>query len=359
MAEGLIAMDIYKSELWLKDIDSVSANIPELSELKNKTVMITGAAGLVCSPIVYIFVRYNETHEETIQIAVAGRWFEEMEQRFGSLVYKDYFRFVTYDAASPVNKIDISADYIIHGASNASPDMIVKEPVETLMGNVLGLKNLFDYAKNHGTKRILYISSSEVYGQKQDDKPFTETEYGFIDILNPRSSYSVGKRAAETLCVSYSSEYGVESVMVRPGHIYGPTASPYDKRVSSAWAYSVARGEDIVMKSDGAQIRSYCYCLDCASAIIKVLMRGENCQAYNISNPNSIISIKDMAEMLVDSAGVQLKMELPTEDERKGFNPMSNSSLESHKLISLGWKGCFDAPIGFEHTVKILREMVK
>ena len=114
-----------------------------------------------------------------------------------------------------------------------------------------------------------------------------------------------------------------------------------------------------MMKSDGAQIRSYCYCLDCASAIIKVLMRGENCQAYNISNPNSIISIKDMAEMLVDSAGVQLKMELPTEDERKGFNPMSNSSLESHKLISLGWKGCFDAPIGFEHTVKILREMVK
>ena len=148
----------------------------------------------------------------------------------------------------------------------------------------------------------------------------------------------------------------MESVIVRPGHIYGPTASPHDNRVASAWAYSVARGEDIVMKSDGSQIRSYCYCLDCASAILKVLLSGENCHAYNISNPDSIISIKEMAEILAASAGVQLRMELPTEEERKGFNPMSNSSLESTSLLNLGWAGCFDATTGFDHTVRIIRE---
>jgi nucleoside-diphosphate-sugar epimerase len=234
--------------------------------------------------------------------------------------------------------------------------MIIKEPVETMMSNFLGMKYLLDYAKEQGTERILYISSSEVYGEKEGSEPYKEGQYGYIDLLNSRNSYSVGKRAAETLCASYADEYGMESVIVRPGHIYGPTASPFDKRVASAWSYAVAKGEDIVMKSDGSQIRSYCYCLDCASAMLKVLLCGENCHAYNISNPDSIISIKDMAEILSESAGVKLRMELPTEEEKKGFNPMSNSSLESESLTGLGWHGCFDAKTGFAHTVKILKE---
>ena len=90
--------------------------------------------------------------------------------------------------------------------------------------------------------------------------------------------------------------------------------------------------------------------------MLKVLLCGENCHAYNISNPDSIISIKQMAEILVKSAGVKLRMELPTDEERKGFNPMSNSSLESTSLTGLGWRGCFDAEAGFTHTVQILKE---
>ncbi len=347
---------LYDNKTWISDIDEVIKILPELDTLAGKSLMITGAAGLICSSVVDIIFRYNDTHDKKIQVLAAGRWPEEMSGRFGDLVNRDDFTFVVYDASKTDNVIDVHADYIIHGASNASPNMIVKEPVETMLSNFLGMKYLLDYAKEQGTKRILYISSSEVYGKKEGSDPYREGQYGYIDLLNARNSYSVGKRAAETLCASYADEYGVESVIVRPGHIYGPTASPYDNRVASAWAYSVAKGEDIVMKSDGAQVRSYCYCLDCASAMLKVLLAGENCHAYNISNPDSIISIKEMAEILVKYAGVNLRMELPTEEERKGFNPMSNSSLESVSLIGLGWKGCFDAEAGFGHTVKILKE---
>lgn len=347
---------LYNNKQWIADIDKVIEVVPELDELAGKSLMITGAAGLVCSAIVDIIFRYNDTHDKKIQVLAAGRWPEEMSGRFGDLVNRDDFTFVVYDASRTDNVIGVHSDYIIHGASNASPNMIVKEPVETMMSNFLGMKYLLDYAKEQGTKRILYISSSEVYGEKEGSEPYKEGQYGYIDLLKARNSYSVGKRAAETLCASYADEYGVESVIVRPGHIYGPTASPFDNRVASAWSYSVAKGEDIVMKSDGAQIRSYCYCLDCASAMLKVLLCGENCHAYNISNPDSIISIKQMAEILVKSAGVNLRMELPTEEERKGFNPMSNSSLESTSLISLGWRGCFDAESGFGHTVQILKE---
>ena len=257
-------MIVFDSKQWLSDVDEVIQSLPELSEMAGKSVLITGAAGLICSSVVDILFRYNDTHDVPIHIYAAGRWPEEMTGRFGGLVDRDDFSFVVYDAARTDNHLDVHADYIIHGASNAFPGLIVKEPVETMLSNFTGMKYLLDYAKSAGTKRILYISSSEVYGEKEGSEPFREGQYGYIDLLNPRNSYSVGKRAAETLCASYAAEYGVESVIVRPGHIYGPTASPQDNRVASAWAYAAARGEDIVMKSDGAQLRSYCYCLDCA-----------------------------------------------------------------------------------------------
>ena len=111
------------------------------------------------------------------------------------------------------------------------------------------------------------------------------------------------------------------------------------------------------MKSDGAQIRRYCHCLDCASAIIAVLLKGETVRAYNVSNPDSIITIRQMAELLAKAAGVALRVEAPTESERKAFNPMSNSSLDSESLLKLGWRGIFGAERGFSRTVEILREI--
>ena len=235
----------------------------------------------------------------------------------------------------------------------------MKEPVETMLSNFMGMLYLLGYAKKYGAQRVLYISSSEVYGRKDGNQPYREDEYGYVDLLNPRNSYSMGKRAAETLCASYADEYSVGSVIVRPGHIYGPTAFPTDSRVSSAWAYAAARGEDIVMKSNGAQLRSYCYCLDCAAAILKVLIKGENLCAYNISNPGSIVSIREMAELLTKAGDVKLIQETASEEERKAFNPMSNSSLDSKRLQNLGWKGLFDAERGFRHTVSVLRDMMK
>ncbi len=350
---------IYDNKQWLTDIDKVSTVVPELGTMAGKSILITGAAGLICSSVVDIIFRYNDTHEVPIQIYAAGRWIEEMEVRFHAQVNRCDFHFVPYDASKMNNNLSCPADYIIHGASNAHPALVMKEPVETMISNFLGMKYLLDYAKKHDTRRILYISSSEVYGQKDGSEPFKEGQYGYVDLLNPRNSYSIGKRATETLCASYAAEYGVESVIVRPGHVYGPTASPNDNRVSSAWAFQAAHGEDIIMKSDGAQIRSYCYSLDCASAMLKVLLVGKNCHAYNISNPDSIINIRTMAEILAKAGGVRLKMELPTDDEKKGFNPMSNSSLEAGSLLSLGWHGCFSAEDGLDHTVKIIKDVYK
>lgn len=350
-------MNIYDSKLWISDLDETINALPELRKLAGTNVMVTGCTGLICSAVVDVLIRWNVTHEKKIRILAAGRNEAKIKLRFSPYTRADWFAFVPYDASSTENALSLPCDFIIHGASNASPNKIVKEPVETMLSNFLGMKCLLDYAKRVGTKRLLYISTSEVYGRKEHNNPSKIDEYGWIDLLNPRSSYSIGKCAAETMCASYADEYGVESVIIRPGHVYGPTAVESDNRVSSAWAHDVSRGKDIVMKSDGSQIRSYCYCLDSASAILTVLLKGENVHAYNISNPNSIINIRGMAEILAKSAGVQLKIERPTEAEKKGFNPMSNSSLDSTELLALGWKGLFDAERGFSHTVEILKEL--
>ncbi len=351
-------MNLNSSELWISDLDEVIETLPELEELEGKTVMITGCTGLICSAVVDVLARWNEAHNNKIIILAAGRNKEKVLERFDAYSNENWFKYIAYDATSTENDLAFSCDYIIHGASNASPSRIIKEPVETMLSNFLGIKCLLDYAKRINAKRVLYISTSEVYGKKTHNNPSKIDEYGWIDILNPRNSYSIGKCAAETMCASYAAEYRVESVIVRPGHIYGPTATENDNRVASAWAYDVVNGKDIVMKSDGSQIRSYCYCLDSASAILKVLLKGQNTCAYNISNPNSIINIREMAMILTQNAGVKLKMEAPTEDEKKSFNPMCNSSLDSTELINLGWTGLFDAERGFGHTVKILSELV-
>lgn len=346
---------IYDSPIWFRDLDLILENYPEFDALAGRSVLVTGAGGLICSALVDVLIRYNETHHRKIEIHAAARSEERLKARYGEFFCRDYFFFEQYDANSGEILIENHADYIVHGAGNASPNKIMKEPVETMLSNFAGLYALLQYAKKTGTGRVLYISSSEVYGRKSDDRPYRENDYGYIDLLNARNSYSVGKRAAETLCSAFSEEYGTDTVIVRPGHIYGPTALRSDNRVSSVWAIAAANGEDIVMKSDGAQIRSYVYCLDCASAILKVLLQGEPVQAYNISNPGSVISIREMAKIVAEAGCVRFRMELPTEEERKGFNPMPTSALESDSLQKLGWRGLFDAATGFLHTVQIIK----
>lgn len=350
-------MNINEIQLWKNDIEEVITTLPELEKFLGQSILITGSTGLICSSVVDVLIHWNERNHDKINILVAGRDKNKIISRYSQYIENPWFSIIPYNASNANNSLPTKIDYIIHGASNASPNHIVDEPVETMLSNFLGTRELLEYCRINHTKRFLFISSSEVYGKKSDLHPSKEDEYGGIDILKSRSSYSVGKCASETLCASYYDEYGVESSIIRPGHIYGPTAMVSDNRVSSAWAYNVAKGENIVMKSNGSQIRSYCYCLDSASAILQVLLKGESVKAYNISNPESVISIKQMAELLVKSANVKLEFEIPTEFEKKGFNPMSNSSLDSTELQALGWKGLFNAERGFSHTVEILRQL--
>lgn len=339
-------MKVTESKQYVLDVSTVADHIVGVDRLAGKTILITGGTGLIGSAIVDLLSFLSTRYQ--IKIIVAGRNENKVLKRF------DNVQFFNYHAEKHNNFEKLDIDFVICGAGNASPQLYTDYPVETMEITMHGVSELL---KETNAKRVLFISSSEVYGKKEHSGSFNEDEFGYIDGMNIRSSYSVAKRAAETYGVSYANEYGKEFVIVRPGHIYGPTASRDDKRVSSDFAYKAAQGFNLGLKSTGVQRRSYCYCLDCASAILSVLTSGCNCQAYNISDNDSDISILEMAQIVAKAGSVKLQFESPNSCEKISFNPMDNSSLDSTKINQLGWKAVFPPEIGLTHTVEILREL--
>lgn len=341
------------TELYLKDLSEVQCHIPGLVKLKSSKLFITGATGLIGSCIVDFLLHLNDTTHANNVIYIGALSLEDAQGRFGDFLSRKDLIYIEYNALKEIG-FDISFDYIIHAASLASPELYVAKPVETMLCNLMGLQKLLQYCCERPVKGLLYISSSEVYGKKEGNEPFKTCEYGYLDILGSRASYPSAKRAAETLCKAYASEYAVRAYIVRPGHIYGPTTTPGDKRASSLFFRDVIAGKDIVMKSAGSQLRSYCYVVDCASAILTVLLNGEICYPYNIANINSNISIKELAEIIAKCSNKRVVFENPSVSEKTAFNMMENSCLDAASLYALGWEGCFDDYTGIKHTYQIM-----
>lgn len=346
------------SDLYEEELRIVCESV-DLSDLRDKSILITGCSGLIGSSIVDSLIYANRFQNMGITIYLAALTKEEIEKRFAPFLNEQYLHYIYYNALKTLD-FSFKADYIIHAASNAHPTAYAKEPVETLLANVTGIKELLDYARSAGSSRVLYISSSEVYGQKANsDQPYCEGDYGYVDFLNPRACYPSGKRASETLCACYTAEYHVDTVMVRPGHIYGPTMTPFDSRAAAQFAREAAAGKNILMKSAGTQLRSYCYGADCASAILTVLLKGASAEAYNISNRDSIVSIRQLAEAYAAYAGCRVEFEDASVQEQQSFNMMDNSSLTSEKLEALGWKANFSMEEGVRRTIALLRQQAE
>lgn len=347
---------IFRNEYW-DNVKEVIGKIPNVEELKGKKILITGATGLIGSSVADILFFLNQESAYKIKIFLTGRSRDKVVKRFETFTEGKEYTFLFFDATK-TTEFDVKVDYIIHGASNADPKMYSKEPVDTMLANLVGTNSLLKFAYEKQIRRLLYISSSEVYGKKNDFEPYAEMDFGYVDITTPRACYPCSKRAAETLCASYGMQYGINTVVVRPGHIYGPTILDTDSRASAQFTRNAIAGEDIVMKSAGLQKRSYCYSLDCASAIIAVLINGEKGEAYNISNSKSIVSIRDLAETIAHYAGTSVIFEIPSDEEIKGYNLMDNSSLDAKKLEGLGWSACFDLQRGVEQTILNMKNVI-
>lgn len=313
-------------------------------------ILVTGATGLIGGCLVEVLMM---NPQKDYCVYASGRSKKRALARFKGFANDDSFHFIQYDVLEPLD-CDVQFDYIIHAASNASPNLFAQKPVEVMKSNIYGVVNLMEYGLQHGMKRFLYVSSGEIYGEG-DGREFTEEYSGYVNCAIPRACYPSSKRAAETLCVSYSAEFGADVVIARPCHIYGPHFTEQDNRVYAQFIRNVIHGEDIVMKSTGEQFRSWCYVVDCVSALLHILLKGECGKAYNIADSRSNISIKQLAEIISSIGDRKVVLDIPGEEEKKGYNVVKKSIFSTTKLESLGWITKNNIKKGLENTISELK----
>lgn len=315
------------------DVQEVSKlNLP-WEKLSGCNILVTGATGLIGNCVVDVLMMHPN---RDYSVYALGRNTERMERLYDKYKKDGSFHVLLKDITNPL-VCSVPFHFIIHAASGAAPSDFVNNPVEVMKANIIGLINLMDYGLNNCLKRLLFVSSGEIYGEG-DGRVFSEDYSGYVNPLVPRSCYPSSKRAAESLCASYISEYNADIVVARPCHVYGPHFTDNDNRVYAQFIRNILHDDYIVMKSSGEQFRSWCYVVDCVSALFYILLFGETCQAYNIADSSSNLRIRELAEIVSSVGGKKIVVDLPEASETKGYNTVTQSFFSTNKVEALGWK---------------------
>ena len=334
------------------DLKTIIAEDLSWEKLKNKTVMITGASGMVGSYMLYVLLMLNDEKHYGIKVDAVMRNVNKLPEEVRN---REDVNVVVADVTKDIPDVG-DIDYIIHAASPASPLIMQNQPVETIAANTIGTFKTLELAKEKNAEGYLFISSSEIYGQPDEGQEFFyENTYGFVDQLNPRSCYSEGKKAAETMCVCFHEEYGLNTKIARLAHTYGPGMSIYDGRVQADFLKNVYHNEDIVLKSEGTAVRTYTYIADAIAGMYRILLDSEDI-VYNIGNEAGKVSIRDLAEILVSiypERGLKLVFDIP-EGGTKETAPYTLGILSSEKLRKLGWNPKYSVKDGFKRTLEYL-----
>lgn len=329
--------------------ESVTAVASEIS-VNGGRILITGGSGLIGRCAVDVLRQANRSFGKQFTIYAMGRSAAKLSKAFGD---SNDVHCIAQDICDPITVERL--DYIIHTASNADPVSYAQYPVETIMTNILGTKNVLDYCKNKKT-RALFTSSFEVYGKLEQDE-YGENDYGILDLDIMRNCYPESKRMSEVLLKSYYGEYKTDCVIARLPSVYGPTMQQNDSKAHAQFLRNALAGQDIVLKSKGTQKRTYCYVMDAVSGIFRILFCGKSGQVYNIANENTIATIAEVAQTIANISGKKVIYDLPSEIESKGFSKPQNCVLKNERLKELGWQGKYDLFKGIEETINILMDI--
>lgn len=333
--------------LYQEDIQNV-LSVPGIDFLKGKSVLVTGATGLIGVHLIDALMLLGG-----VKVYAIGRNKEKASTRLGEYFGRSEFVFIEQDVCQQFPD-DIEADYIIPLASNTHPLAYSRFPVETVQINVMGLTNALNLAKNNGGM-VLFPSTVEIYGNSRDNKPFRENDTGELDLSTARSCYTESKRVGEALCQSYLSEYGVQVKIARLSRVFGATMLESDTKASSQFIKKAISGEDIVLKSKGDQLFSYVYVSDAVAMLLHVMLHGKIGGIYNISNELCDVHLRDFAEICATCVNKNVVFELPVEDESKGYSIAKNAVLDNGFLKSLGFVPKYGIKDAIERTIEILR----
>ena len=290
-----------------------------------KSALVSGAAGFVGSHLV------DRLLEEGFAVVGVDNFITGKEENLNSAKSNSKFSFLDLDVVSEIPDLGMKFDYIFHAASPASPPKYFEYPIETMMVNSIGTKNLLDLAEKNNS-RFVFFSTSEVYGDPLEH-PQRESYWGNVNPIGPRSIYDEAKRFGEALVAQYVREKKVNAGTIRIFNTYGPRLDPHDGRVVSTFIRQAINGEALTINGDGNQTRSFCYISDLIDGILKMAESNEF-GPINLGNSNEITLnelIKEISKLLSKNLSTVNLPELKDDPVRR----KPDISLAKEKL---GWE---------------------
>lgn len=271
-------------------------------------VLVTGSAGFLGSHMVDALL--GDGHQVVgIDNFITGNY-----RNFAHLSRESRFEFCLADITEPFDMGKV--DWIFNMASPASPMDYSAFGVETLMVGSVGVRNVLELAKKYGA-RVLHCSTSECYGDPTVH-PQTESYWGNVNPVGPRSVYDESKRFAEALVMAYHRYHRVDTRIVRIFNTYGPRLQATDGRVISNFLRQALEGEDLTVYGDGRQTRSFCYVSDQIEGQIRLMHSNENFPV-NIGNPEefTILECAQAVQLITGSRSRIVFEPLPQDDPRQ------------------------------------------
>jgi UDP-glucuronate decarboxylase len=272
-------------------------------------VLITGGAGFLGSHL------SDKLIEQGNEVLCVDNLFTGQRRNIEHLLDHKRFEFMRHDVTHPLY---VEVDEIYNLACPASPIHYQHDPVQTTKTSVIGAMNMLGLAKRLRAK-IMQSSTSEVYGDPLTH-PQTETYWGNVNPIGPRSCYDEGKRCAETLFFDYWRQHQLRIKVLRIFNTYGPRMHPNDGRVVSNFIVQALREQPITIYGDGLQTRSFCYVDDLIDAFIKIMATGDEVTGpINAGNPGEF-TVRELAELVLELTGSKSKIvyePAPTDDPRQ------------------------------------------
>ncbi len=352
-------MEIYKSDLYIDDLKYVKNKIHTWEKLENKSILISGATGQIGSFIIDVIMYMNNTSELNCTVYAVGRSLSKLQKRFTYLGENKNLKFIEHDINYPLKQTtDIaSIDFVMHLASNTHPLLYSGDPIGTITTNIIGTKNMLDFAYTYKAQRCVFASSVEVYGENRGDvELFNEDYAGYLNCNTLRAGYPESKRCGEALCQAYIKQKQMDIVIPRIARTYGPTLQESDSKALSQFLKKGIAGEDIVLKSQGNQYYSYTYIADVVYGIFLLLFCGKTGEAYNISDESGDIKLKELAGLIADKCGQKVIFEIPDDFEKAGYSTATTARMDSSKIRLIGWKAGYSISFGISKTIDMLKQ---
>lgn len=336
-----------------------------LEAFHRKRILVTGAAGFLGFGFLHFFTYLNRNllRKDRLSVVAADnyvrgrpRWLIDLAAASPDM------KVVRQDITKPwPESVGERFDFIIHGASIASPKVYRQYPLETLDTNISGLRHMLELAKLHQTESVLYFSSSEIYGDPPPQEiPTSETYRGNVSCIGPRACYDESKRLGETLCYLYLHQYGVKSKIVRPFNNYGPGLRMTDGRVLPDFCRDVLADRDIVLRSDGSPTRTFCYVSDALTGYLLALLSSYHAEPFNVGTESPEISMRDLGRMLLDVAGSKRKViHRPSEEaDYLTDNPNRRCPDLAKARTLLGYTPLVDLNVGLGRMLSWYKQFV-